>query len=136
MDVLIERCPYDPEMYDSTGHLHPLVVSLTIFVLFDNEHVMYVTTVGAGTAHLRRIGDHHQQPRQNTSGDAKTLRYITVELKKIVKNLSCDRSTDDVLRIGHQVGGHAHPQGRHDLARSTGVVAFPVGHPRARSPRR
>ena len=32
------------------------VVSLTTFILFVNEPVTYVTTVGAGAARLERIG--------------------------------------------------------------------------------
>ena len=35
----------------------------------------------------------------------KTIKYIYAEMKKVIKNLSCGRSTDDVLHIGHQVGG-------------------------------
>ena len=42
----------------------------------------------------------------------------------------------DERRPAHQApsgGGRAHPLGHHDLASPPGVVAFPVGHPRARS---
>lgn len=35
----------------------------------------------------------------------KVLKHISSEMKKIIKNLSCGRSTNDVLRIGHKVGG-------------------------------
>nr|ADB85400.1 putative mutator transposon protein [Phyllostachys edulis] len=72
-------------------------------------------------------------PDRTSAGMLKTLRYVIAELKKIVKNLSYSRLRDDVLHIGHQMGGHAHPLGQHDLASPVSVVVFPVGHPRARS---
>ena len=77
-----------------------------------------------------------RSPDRTLAGYKKVLKHISAEMKKIIKNLSCGHSTDDVLRIGHQVGGRAHPLGHHDLASPAGVVAFPVGHPRARSARR
>ena len=39
----------------------------------------------------------------------KVLKHISAEIKKIIKNLSCGRSRDDVLRIGHEVGGPCSP---------------------------
>ena len=75
-------------------------------------------------------------PDRTPVGYKKVLKHISAEMKKIIKNLSFGRSTNDVLRIGHEVGGRAHPLGHHDLVSPAVVVAFPVGHSRARSPRK
>ena len=79
---------------DSVGYLQPLVVSLMIFVLFVNEHVMYVTTVGASAAHLGRIEDRHRQPRQNTGGDAENFEVRRRRVEEDSKELEL-RSFDE-----------------------------------------